>query len=144
MFVSTLICLARAANDTPKLAAICLFGTGRPVWTFLLVMTAMLLGGSVFGKPVAITMSHRISKLDVSAALAASWATVFVTMPATFLGLPVSSTHVTAGAIAGGGTARRRLVEQTLREVLLAWFTTLPAAAGLAWVLGSVLLLVEN
>jgi PiT family inorganic phosphate transporter len=47
------------------------------------------------------------------------------------LGLPMSTTHVSSGGIIGAGVQRSSLNTKTLKEIVLAWVVTLPAAAAL-------------
>lgn len=49
-------------------------------------------------------------------------------------GLPISTTHVSVGSIAGVGASASTLDWHTLRNVLLSWVATLPMAASVAWV----------
>ena len=53
---------------------------------------------------------------------------------ATWLGLPVSTTHVVAGAIAGVGSIQRvRAVRWNVAQnIVIAWILTIPAAALVA------------
>ncbi|MDP1611377.1 MAG: inorganic phosphate transporter [Sulfuritalea sp.] len=48
-------------------------------------------------------------------------------------GLPVSTTHVSVGSIAGVGAAAGTLDWATVRNIALAWIITLPLAAAIAW-----------
>lgn len=52
---------------------------------------------------------------------------------ATRAGLPVSTTHVAVGSIAGVGAAAGTLDWTTVRNIALAWIVTLPLAAAIAW-----------
>jgi PiT family inorganic phosphate transporter len=53
--------------------------------------------------------------------------------------LPVSTTHVSCGSLFGIGAATGQSNRRTIATILLAWFITLPVAAGLAgfsyWIL---------
>ncbi len=52
--------------------------------------------------------------------------------PGAALGLPMSTTHVSSGSIIAVGTQNATgLKWETVREMLLAWVVTLPAAASL-------------
>jgi PiT family inorganic phosphate transporter len=48
------------------------------------------------------------------------------------MGLPVSTTHVSGGALFGIGLANGRVHWAVIRVILLAWLLTLPAAASMA------------
>lgn len=130
---ASLICFARAVNDTPKLAALLIAAhvLGGPA-SIALIAGAMALGGMVFARRVAQTMSLRITQLDPTQGLAANLITATLVLSASQFGWPVSTTHVSVGSIAGvGGSA---VNWSALRGVLLSWVATLPMAAGIAWV----------
>ena len=96
------------------------------------VAFAMVIGGILFSRRVAHTMSDRIAELDLEEGLAASVVTAALVIAASIAALPVSATHVTVGALAGAGLARRTARLHTISAIVLAWVTTLPLAAVLA------------
>ena len=49
------------------------------------------------------------------------------------LGVPVSTTHVSVGSIAGVGMRAQTLDWTALRQIMLSWLATLPLAALLSW-----------
>lgn len=55
-----------------------------------------------------------------------------VVLFASRLGLPVSTTHVSCGALFGIGLITGQARWKTIGRILLAWVTTLPVAAALA------------
>jgi len=57
--------------------------------------------------------------------------TSLLVIGASALGLPVSTTHVSCGALFGIGTVTRQAHWRTIRHILLAWVVTLPMAAAL-------------
>lgn len=134
------ICFARGVNDTPKLVALLLtaqvLNTQVSVLIIALIMAA---GGLLFSRGVAQTMSLRMSRMDPTQGLSANLITAALVLFASKLGLPVSTTHVSVGAIAGVGAGGGTLNWATVRNILLSWVATLPMAAGGAWVLGSLL-----
>ena len=69
----------------------------------------------------------------------ANWVSAALVIAHTPLGLPVSTTHVTLGAVAGAGTAGARLNRSLFGGFLIAWVITLPVAAALAAASGSLL-----
>jgi PiT family inorganic phosphate transporter len=56
-------------------------------------------------------------------------------------GMPVSTTHLSCGALFGVGIANGRAQWTVIRTILLAWLLTLPTAAFLS---GSVYLLIRQ
>ena len=98
-----------------------------------MVAALMAIGGLVFARRVAETMSHRVNKLDDTQGLLANLVTASLVLMASKFGLPVSTTHVSVGSIAGVGSSAKTLNWPALRAVLLSWVATLPMAAGAAW-----------
>lgn len=133
------ICFARGVNDTPKLTALFLAAhLLQPSASVAMISFAMAMGGLLFARQVAKTMSQRITRMDRTQGLAANLITASLVLIASKFGLPVSTTHVSVGSIAGVGASAKTLDWQTLRNVLLSWVVTLPFAAGVAWLLAVV------
>lgn len=126
---------ARGLNDAPKIAAMLLAvqtagggGTG-----FVVVAAAMALGGLLHSRRIAETLSLRITKLDHREGLAANLATATLVLLASFAGLPVSTTHVSVGALLGIGLSNGRADWSVFRGIALSWVLTLPSAALIAF-----------
>lgn len=134
------ICFARALNDTPKLAAL-LFAAQftHQKLPIILVGILMAFGGLVFAEKVATTMSQKMTRLDDSQGLTANLVTAGLVLLASKFGLPVSTTHVSVGAIAGVGASAGTLNWQALRSILLSWLATLPLALVIAWTVSKLL-----
>jgi inorganic phosphate transporter, PiT family len=127
------ICFARAVNDTPKLVALLVAaGTLDVHLSAGLIAVIMAAGGLAFSHRVAETMSQRIARMDHTQGLAANLISATLILSASKFGLPVSTTHVSVGSIAGVGAAAGSLQWSTLRTILLSWVATLPLAALLA------------
>jgi PiT family inorganic phosphate transporter len=134
IFSASLICFARAVNDTPKLAALLAAIHLLPAQASLaMIAVAMALGGLLLSRRVAETMSRRVTRMNPTQGLSANLITATLVLGASQFGLPVSTTHVSVGAIAGVGTGANTLDARALRTILLSWVATLPMAAGLAW-----------
>ena len=134
------ICFARAVNDTPKLAAL-LFAAQftNSKLPIALVGLFMAFGGLVFAKKVATTMSQKVTRMDDVQGLTANLITASLVLMASKFGLPVSTTHVSVGAIAGVGASAGTLNWQALRSILLSWVATLPLALTIAWLVSKLL-----
>jgi PiT family inorganic phosphate transporter len=104
-----------------------------------LVALAMVLGGWLHSTRVAQTMSLRITELNAGQGLTANLVTSGLVLDASQLGLPVSTTHVSCGAIFGIGLASGQGYWATIRRILVTWGTTLPLALLLGLVFGYLL-----
>lgn len=134
------ICFARGVNDTPKLTALLLAAQALNAQvSVLFVALAMAGGGLLFSRRVAVTMSRRLTRMDHTQGLAANLITAALVLFASKLGLPVSTTHVSVGSIAGVGAGTRTLNRSTLLSVLLSWVAVLPVSAATAWAAASLL-----
>lgn len=127
------VCLARGLNDTAKLAALLMGVGGLGVKASMFwVSAAMAAGGWISARKVADTLAYRITGMDARQGLAANLATSALTTTASLHGLPVSTTHVTVGALLGIGAVTGQARWRTAIPVLLAWLVTLPASALLS------------
>ena len=123
------ICFARGVNDTPKLTALLVAAHFMNAQVSIaLIGVAMAMGGILFGRQVAETMSLRVTRMDHAQGLAANLITATLVLFASKLGMPVSTTHVAVGSIAGVGAGAKTLNWHALRNVLLSWVATLPLA----------------
>ncbi len=135
--------LARGMNDAPKMAALILvaaaLATGAPVapsLVFVLVTLGMVAGSVVAGVRVTRVLAENITVMDHREGFLANVVTAALVTAGAVGGLPMSTTHVSASAIIGTGAQRgsRALNRKTVRDLLLAWLVTLPAAAALGTV----------
>lgn len=132
------ICFARGVNDTPKLTALLMTAGALGAQAANAgIMLAMVAGGLFFSRRVATTMSRRMAGLDHARGLAANLVTAGLVLVASKYGLPVSTTHVSVGSIAGVGMSARALNWHTTRNVLLSWVGTLPLAAATAFLVAN-------
>ena len=124
---------ARGLNDTPKIVALLVGAGALGVHDGIgLVAVAMAAGGILAARRVAHTMAHGISGMNHGQGLTASLVTAGLVVAASPLGLPVSTTHVSCGALFGIGAVNGEARWRVIGQVLLAWVTTLPAAVLLA------------
>jgi PiT family inorganic phosphate transporter len=124
---------SRALNDTPKIVALLLAAEALdPSLGLALVALAMMAGGLLNARRVAETMSKKITRMSPGQGFTANLATSLLVAGASRLGLPVSTTHVSVGALFGIGVVNRTARIRTVLTILLAWATTLPAGAALA------------
>jgi PiT family inorganic phosphate transporter len=135
------VSFARGLNDTPKIVALGLAGGALNLsWSIGVVAIVMALGGFLNARKVAETVSNRITALDADQGLLASLVTSVLVIFASKWGLPVSTTHVSCGALFGIGAVSGQARWAVIRTILLAWVLTLPFAAVSA---GSIYLLLS-
>jgi PiT family inorganic phosphate transporter len=126
---------ARGMNDAPKIVALvvsALAAGGAAVSTpavFALISCAMVAGSALGGRKVASVLAEKVTKMDHREGFVANLATATLVSVGATLGLPLSTTHVSAGGIVGAGIVRGALSTRTLRDIALAWVVTLPASA---------------
>jgi PiT family inorganic phosphate transporter len=127
---------ARGLNDMPKLVAIgaVVLGTRLNMNLLILIVAGAMFAGALYaGRRVARVLGERIVRMDHREGLLANVATALLVGLGANLGLPMSTTHVSSGAIAGiagGNTAR--LGWRTVRDLALAWLVTPLVAAFIA------------
>ena len=92
----------------------------------------VLLGGLLLSRRVARTMAENITSMDAEQGFVASLVTAILVILASYAGLPVSTTHVSVGALFGIAMANRIAKLRTVATILVAWVTTLPLAASIA------------
>ena len=98
----------------------------------VLVAVAMALGGVLNARRVAETMSHKITGMNHGQGFSANLATGILVILASTFGLPVSTTHVSVGALFGIGVTTRQADDRVVSGILLSWLLTLPCAAVLS------------
>ncbi len=127
------VSFARGLNDTPKIAALLMVATAADIrWGMVLVAIAMAVGGLINARRVAETMSTKITGMNPGEGFAANLATAALVTTASFNGLPVSTTHVSVGALVGIGTVAHKTHWKAVGQILLSWVVTLPCGAAIA------------
>ena len=139
---SSLLSLGHGGNDAQKtmgIIAVLLLSQGRleggfhvPFWVVLSCQAAMALGTMAGGWRIVRTMGSRITHLTPMQGFCAETGGAVALFGATWLGVPVSTTHTIAGSIVGVGAARRVSAVRwgVARGIVVAWVITLPAAAA--------------
>ena len=137
---ASLMAFSHGSNDAQKamgIITLALLSGGYidtlevPIWVKLVCATSMALGTSVGGWRIISTMGTKIFKMESINGFAADLNSSLVIFTATFLHLPVSTTHVVSGSIMGVGSAERvRAVHWGVaRSMLVAWVITIPISA---------------
>lgn len=96
------------------------------------VALAMAIGGYLHSRCVAETLSNGITEISTGQGLLANGISSGLVIGASLLGSPVSTTHVSTGALFGIGVWNDRTDWRTIGTIVAAWVGTLPLAAVLA------------
>ena len=137
--------LSHGANDAQKTMGIItsvLVASGFQkgfevhIWVILAAHAAIALGTLSGGWRIVRTMGGRLTRLKPRSGFCAETGAAISVLYATHLGLPVSTTHAIAGAIAGVGSIQRMKAVRwgIAANIVWAWVLTIPASAAIAWV----------
>ena len=142
-------CFAHGANDVanaigPIAAILVIIETGNiqltsdvPIWLLLLGSFGIVVGIATLGHKVMETIGKRITEITPSRGFAAEFAAATTVLFGSRLGLPLSSTHISVGAVTGIGLARGigNINLRVVGTIFLSWFLTVPLSAGLCMVI---------
>lgn len=109
-----------------------------PTWVKVIVALALGLGTMVGWKRIVTTVGEKIGKTHLTYAQGASaeMVAMFTIGLADVYGLPVSTTHVLSSGVAGTMAAHGSGLQwATIKNMILAWVLTLPAAMAISGVL---------
>jgi PiT family inorganic phosphate transporter len=137
--------LGHGGNDAQKTIGIIwmlLIATGHaaasdslpPAWVIWACYLAIGLGTMFGGWRIVKTMGQRITKLKPVGGFCAEAGGAVTLFLASFLGVPVSTTHTITGAIVGVGATRRAATVRwgVAGNIVWAWIFTIPASAFVA------------
>ncbi|MGC2778840.1 MAG: inorganic phosphate transporter [Bradyrhizobium sp.] len=141
-FVSaSLYSLGHGGNDAQKtmgIIAVLLYSQGHlgetfyvPFWVVLVCQAAMGLGTLFGGWRIVKTMGTKITRLTPMQGFCAETGGAITLFLATYLGVPVSTTHTITGSIIGVGAARKAAAVRwnVANNIIMAWVITIPASA---------------
>lgn len=127
--------LRLSENDRKKLTAsiedIKQLTDYAPTWVLLMISLSLGIGTMIGWKRIVKTIGEKIGKEHLTYAQGASSELVAASTigVSSYLGLPVSTTHVLSSGIAGSMVASKgikNLQPDTVRNILIAWLLTLP------------------
>jgi PiT family inorganic phosphate transporter len=141
LFSSAAYSVSHGGNDAQKtmgIITVLLYSTGAlqgefhvPEWVVISCYAAISLGTLSGGWKIIKTMGTKITKLNHHTGFCASTAGSIVVFGASYMGIPVSTTHAITGSVIGTGAARKASAVRwgVARRVVTAWFITIPASA---------------
>jgi len=148
---SSLYSLGHGGNDAQKtmgIIAVLLFSNGYlqggfhvPFWVVMACQVAMGLGTLFGGWRIVRTMGLGITRIRPTGGFCAQTSGAVALFLATWMGIPVSTTHTITGAIVGVGLSRRVSAVRwgLASRIVWAWVLTIPISglvAALFWSLG--------
>jgi PiT family inorganic phosphate transporter len=138
---SALFSLGHGGNDAQKtmgIITVLLYSQGRlggefhvPFWVIIACQTAMAIGTFSGGWRIVKTVGSKITDLKPIQGFCAETGGALALFGATWLGIPVSTTHTIIGAVVGVGAMHRTSAVRwgTAGNIVVAWVITLPATA---------------
>ncbi|MCH8343294.1 MAG: inorganic phosphate transporter [Planctomycetes bacterium] len=128
---------ARGLNDTPKIMAILVgaawSGLGATS-SLLLIAVVMAAGGLLHSGRIAATLGTRITQMNHGQGFVANIVASSLVIGASVIGSPVSTTHISTGAIFGIGLWTGKAHWNVVGQIVGAWVATLPLALLLGYV----------
>jgi PiT family inorganic phosphate transporter len=143
-FSASLYSLGHGGNDAQKtmgIIAALLYSQGMlgdqfyvPLWVVLSCQSMLALGTLLGGWRIVHTMGSKITRLNPMQGFCAETGGALTLFGATWLGIPVSTTHTITGAIVGVGAARRVSAVRwgVASNIVVAWVVTLPVSGLIA------------
>jgi PiT family inorganic phosphate transporter len=143
-FSASLYSLGHGGNDAQKtmgIIAVLLYSQGMlgsefyvPLWVVLSCQAMLALGTLFGGWRIVHTMGSKITRLNPMQGFCAETGGALTLFGATWLGVPVSTTHTITGAIVGVGAARRVSAVRwgIAGNIVVAWIITLPVSGLIA------------
>jgi inorganic phosphate transporter, PiT family len=141
---ASLYSLGHGGNDAQKtmgIIAVLLYSQGYiggefhvPFWVMFACYSVMGLGTLTGGWRIVRTMGSKITRLTPVRGFCAETGGAITLFTATWLGIPVSTTHTITGCIIGVGAARRvsAVRWKVTHNIVLAWIITIPATGSIA------------
>ncbi|WP_205698748.1 inorganic phosphate transporter [Conexibacter sp. SYSU D00693] len=141
---ASLVALSHGTNDAQKTMGVITLalvahgsldrGAGVPAWVVVCAAAAISLGTAIGGWRIIRTVGHRLTEINAAQGFSAETSGAMVILAASHAGFPLSTTHVTSGAVLGAGVGRRAAEVRwgVAGQMVVAWLLTLPAAALIA------------
>ena len=150
------VALAHGSNDVanavgPIAAAYAVLTVGLsgmkvpvPKWILALGGLGIAIGIFMYGYKVMETVGKKITELTNTRGFSIDFSAATVILVASWLGMPISTTHTVVGAVVGVGLARgvKAINTSILKDIVISWFVTVPVAALISAAIFKVLLLV--
>ncbi len=150
------IALAHGSNDVanaigPVAAAYAVISMGMagikvpvPKWILAMGGLGIAVGVFMYGYKVMETVGKKITELTNTRGFSIDFSAATVILMASWLGMPISTTHTVVGSVIGVGLARgvKAINKGIVRDMIISWFVTIPVAAAISAVIFKIILAV--
>lgn len=154
VLTSAYVALSHGANDVANaigpvaavyaVATMGLAGMKVPVPRWILAMGGLgiAVGVATYGYKVMETVGKKITELTNTRGFSIDFSAATVVLIASWLGLPISTTHTVVGAVIGVGLARgvKAINKNIVRDIIISWFVTVPVAALVSGIIFKILM----
>ena len=154
LITSSYVALSHGANDVANaigpvaavyaVATMGLAGMKVPVPKWILAMGGLgiAVGVATYGYRVMETVGKKITELTNTRGFSIDFSAATVVLIASWLGLPVSTTHTVVGAVIGVGLARgvKAINKDIVKDIVISWFVTVPVAAIIGGIVFKILM----
>ncbi|MCD6559269.1 MAG: inorganic phosphate transporter, partial [Palaeococcus sp.] len=148
------VALSHGANDVANaigpvaavyaVATMGLAGMKVPVPKWILAMGGLgiAVGVATYGYRVMETVGKKITELTNTRGFSIDFSAATVVLIASWLGLPISTTHTVVGAVIGVGLARgvKAINKDIVKDIVISWFVTVPVAAIIGGIVFKILM----
>ncbi|NJE08301.1 inorganic phosphate transporter [Thermococcus sp. M39] len=156
VLTSAYVALSHGANDVANaigpvaavyaVATMGLAGIKVPVPRWILAMGGLgiAIGVATYGYKVMETVGKKITELTNTRGFSIDFSAATVVLIASWLGLPISTTHTVVGAVIGVGLARgvKAINKDIVKDIIISWFVTVPIAAIVSGIIFKILMVV--
>ena len=118
-------------------------GRETPIWVLFLGALGISIGFATWGHKVIVTVGERITELTFTRGFSAEFSTATTVLLASYLGMPISTTHTLVGSVIGvglaGGLSSVNL--KIIQRIVVSWLLTVPVACALSIAIYTVLVI---
>lgn len=155
VITSAYVALAHGANDVANaigpvaaVYTVAMFGLAGakvpvPRWILALGGLGIAIGVATYGYKVMETVGKKITELTNTRGFTIDFSAATVVLIASWLGMPISTTHTVVGAVIGVGLARgiKAINKDIVKDIIISWFVTVPAAGVIAGIIFKALMM---
>ncbi|AFK22689.1 inorganic phosphate transporter [Pyrococcus sp. ST04] len=156
VITSGYVALAHGANDVANaigpvaavytIATMGMAGAKVPVprWILALGGLGIAIGVATYGYRVMETVGKKITELTNTRGFTIDFSAATVVLIASWLGMPISTTHTVVGAVIGVGLARgiKAINKDIVKDIIISWFVTVPTAGVISAIIFKGLMLI--